>query len=186
MTLDHTNPNWSFCSALYSEYTAIGVEDWVMCGIQGGGGDGGRDVRCSASLEWSSGSNDWNWRWQNDTGSSSWAEEKAEGRWYQTGEMWTIPPTVSWRTCNPAVPDKWQRIAQIVFRGGYLEIYPSGSECISRSGTQHQGGGCRTWECDKKGVWSTAHQLSKAERIIWSTGYIFRPKKMKKLFKEDR
>ena len=49
--------------------------------------------------------------------------------------------------------DKWQIIAQMVFCGGCLEIHPYGSECISRSGTQHQGGECSTWECvgDKKG-----------------------------------
>ena len=68
-------------------------------------------------------------------------------------------PTASWRTKNPEgfysedwnevhqeedewqVPDKWQRILQIVFRGGGLEIIPVGYGSISSSCTQHQGGG---------------------------------------------
>ena len=44
------------------------------------------------------------------------------------------------------MPDKWQRISQLVFRGGYLDIHPSCSDCISRSCTQHQGGVCSAWE----------------------------------------
>ena len=47
------------------------------------------------------------------------------------------------------VPDKQLRISQMVFCGGCLEIHPSGSGCISRSDTQHQGGGCSTWECGR-------------------------------------
>ena len=34
----------------------------------------------------------------------------------------------------------------MVFHGRYLEIHPFGTEYISRSCTQHQGGGCSTWE----------------------------------------
>ena len=30
------------------------------------------------------------------------------------------------------VPDKWQRISQMVFHGGCLEIHPSDSGCMSR------------------------------------------------------
>ena len=39
-------------------------------------------------------------------------------------------------------PDKWQRILQMVFCSGGLEIYSVGYESISSSCTQHQGGGC--------------------------------------------
>ena len=71
-------------------------------------------------------------------------------------------PTVQSRTCNPVGfyskewaksqqepddwqgPDKWQRIAHMVFCGGDLEIHPSCAECISLSCTQHQRGGCST------------------------------------------
>ena len=34
----------------------------------------------------------------------------------------------------------------MVICGRYLEIHPSCSGCKSRSCTQNQGGGCRTWE----------------------------------------
>ena len=34
----------------------------------------------------------------------------------------------------------------MVFRGEYLEIHPSGSECILKSCIQHQGSRCSTWE----------------------------------------
>ena len=43
-------------------------------------------------------------------------------------------------------PDKWQRISQMVFHGGCLEIHPEYAGCISRSCTQHQGGGCSICE----------------------------------------
>ena len=41
----------------------------------------------------------------------------------------------------------------MVFGDGCLEIHPSGSESISRSSTQHQGGECSAWKCvgDQKG-----------------------------------
>ena len=39
-------------------------------------------------------------------------------------------------------PDKWERILQMVFRGGGLEINPVGYGSISSFCTQHQGGGC--------------------------------------------
>ena len=45
------------------------------------------------------------------------------------------------------LPDKWQWISQMVFRGGCLEIHPYASGCISRSCTQHQGGRCSVGEC---------------------------------------
>ena len=69
-------------------------------------------------------------------------------------------PRVSWRTRNPAgfypedwdefqqeedewqMPDKWQRISQLVFCPWCLEINPDVIGCISSSCTQHQGGGC--------------------------------------------
>ena len=69
-------------------------------------------------------------------------------------------PTVSRRTQNPGgfysddwnevkqeedewqAPDKWQRILQMVFSGGGLEINPVGGGSISSPHTQHQGGGC--------------------------------------------
>ena len=67
-------------------------------------------------------------------------------------------PTVSWRIQNPEGfysedwnevqkeedewPDKWQRISQMVFHGGGLEINPVGGGAISSLHTQHQGGGC--------------------------------------------
>ena len=38
--------------------------------------------------------------------------------------------------------DKWQRIAQMVFRGGFLEINPVVYGYISSSCTQHKRGGC--------------------------------------------
>ena len=40
------------------------------------------------------------------------------------------------------VPDKWQRISQMVFRGICLEIYPDDAGCISIFFTQHRGGEC--------------------------------------------
>ena len=69
-------------------------------------------------------------------------------------------PMVSRRTQNPAgfysedwdelqpeedewqIPDKWQSISQMVFLGRGLEINHNKAGCISRSCTQHQGGGC--------------------------------------------
>ena len=39
-------------------------------------------------------------------------------------------------------PDKWQRILQMVFRSGCLEINPDEARYISSSFTQHQGGRC--------------------------------------------
>ena len=69
-------------------------------------------------------------------------------------------PTVSRRIQNPEgiysedwnevqqeedewqVPDKWQRILQMVFCGGGLEINPVGDGAISSLCTQHQAGGC--------------------------------------------
>ena len=66
-------------------------------------------------------------------------------------------PTVSRRTQNPEgfysldwkevqqeedkwqAPDKWQRILQIVFRSGGLQMNPVGDGTISSLGTQHQG-----------------------------------------------
>ena len=69
-------------------------------------------------------------------------------------------PTVSQRTRNPEgfysedwnealqeedewqMPDKWQRIAQMVFCGLCLEINPVEYGYISSSCTQHQGGEC--------------------------------------------
>ena len=39
-------------------------------------------------------------------------------------------------------PDKWQRIFQMVFCSGCLEINPVGYGSISSSCTQHQGGRC--------------------------------------------
>ena len=44
------------------------------------------------------------------------------------------------------VPDRGQTISQNLFCGRYLEIHPSCSECISRSCTQHQGGGSSKWK----------------------------------------
>ena len=44
------------------------------------------------------------------------------------------------------MPDKRQRISQMVFCGGYIEIHPSCSKCISRFCTQHQGGSFSIWE----------------------------------------
>ena len=70
-------------------------------------------------------------------------------------------PKVSRRACNPEgfyskdwdgskkeedewqIPDKWQRISQMVFLGGCPEINPEVIGDISRSCTQHQGGRCR-------------------------------------------
>ena len=40
------------------------------------------------------------------------------------------------------IPDKWQRISQMVFCGGFLEINTEVMGDISRSCTQHQGSGC--------------------------------------------
>ena len=72
--------------------------------------------------------------------------------------------TVSWRTQNPAglyledwdelqqeeyewqAPHKWQRISQMVFCGGCLEIHPDEAGCISSSCTQHQAGRCSICE----------------------------------------
>ena len=69
-------------------------------------------------------------------------------------------PRVSRRTRNPEgfysedwdesiqeedewrITDKWQRILQMVFCGVCLEINPEVIKGISRSCTQHQGGGC--------------------------------------------
>ena len=63
-------------------------------------------------------------------------------------------PTASRRKQNPEgfysedwnevqqAPDKWQRILQMVFRAGGLDINPVGYRSISSSCTQHQGGGC--------------------------------------------
>ena len=40
------------------------------------------------------------------------------------------------------MPDKWQRVSQMVFCGGCLEINPEETGDISRSCDQHQGGVC--------------------------------------------
>ena len=73
-------------------------------------------------------------------------------------------PTVSQRTHNPEgfysedwnedqqeedkwqAPDKGQRISQMVFCGGCLDINPVGYRSISSSYTQHQRGGFRVSE----------------------------------------
>ena len=39
-------------------------------------------------------------------------------------------------------PDKWQRILQMVFCGGCLEIHSYEARCISSSCTKHQGCEC--------------------------------------------
>ena len=69
-------------------------------------------------------------------------------------------PTVSHRIQNPErfyskdwnevkqeedewqVPDKWQRISQMVFCDGGHEINPVGGRAVSSLRSQHQGGGC--------------------------------------------
>ena len=40
------------------------------------------------------------------------------------------------------VPDKFQKISQMVFRNGVLESHPVGDEVLSSHHVQHQGGGC--------------------------------------------
>ena len=75
-------------------------------------------------------------------------------------EKWRHSHTVSRRIQNPEVfysedwdevqqeedkwqaPDKRQRISQIVFREGVLEIKPVGDKAISSLRTHYQGGGC--------------------------------------------
>ena len=69
-------------------------------------------------------------------------------------------PTVSWRIQNPEgfyskdwdedkqeegeweTPDKFQKISQMVFCNGVLEIHPVGDGVLSSPRVQHQGGGC--------------------------------------------
>ena len=68
-------------------------------------------------------------------------------------------PTVSWRRQNPKgfyfedwnkdkqeedewqAPDKFQKISQMVFRNGVLEIHPIGDKVLSSPHVQHQGEG---------------------------------------------
>ena len=68
-------------------------------------------------------------RIQNPEGfySEDWDEDKKE-----EGE---------WQT-----PDTFQKISQIVFRNGVLEIHPIGDRVLSSPCVQHQGGGCSAWE----------------------------------------
>ena len=40
------------------------------------------------------------------------------------------------------VPDKFQRISQMVFRNGVLESHPEGDKVLSSHRVQHQRGGC--------------------------------------------
>ena len=73
-------------------------------------------------------------------------------------------PTLSWRIQNPEgfysedwdkekqeegewqAPDKFQKIAQMVFCNRVLEIHPIGDGVISSPCVQHQGGGCSAFE----------------------------------------
>ena len=91
------------------------------------------------------------------------------------------------------VPDKWQRISQMVFRGGCLEIHPQASRCILRSCTQHQGGGCSTCECrvEQKGridKESIKHRPSTMQgREDYTVNKLYQvAQEMKKLFDKDR
>ena len=77
-----------------------------------------------------------------------------------SGQLLKHLPTVSRRTRNPEglysedwnevqqeedegqMPDQWQRISQMAFCGGFLEIFPVEYGSISSFCTQHQGGGC--------------------------------------------
>ena len=47
-----------------------------------------------------------------------------------------------WTSINKKISDKWQRISQMVFHGRCLEINPEVIGDISRSCSQHKGGGC--------------------------------------------
>ena len=73
-------------------------------------------------------------------------------------------PTVSWRMQNPEgfysedwdedkqeedewqIPDKFQKISQMVFCNGILESHPVGDGFLSSHHVQYQGGGCSRLE----------------------------------------
>ena len=73
-------------------------------------------------------------------------------------------PTTSRRTQNPEgfysedwnedqqeedewqVPDKFQKISQMVFRNGVLESHPVGDEVLSSHLVQHEGSGCSIFQ----------------------------------------
>ena len=81
-------------------------------------------------------------------------------------DIWTEKrehsPTVSRRIQNPEgfyskdwdedkqeedewqTPDKFQKISQMVFRNGVLEIHPVGDRVLLSTHVQHQGGECST------------------------------------------
>ena len=44
------------------------------------------------------------------------------------------------------IPDKFQKISQMVFCNGILESHPVGDGVLSSHRVQHQGGGCSTLE----------------------------------------
>ena len=93
-------------------------------------------------------------------------DEVAQGRRKRRKEANICPekreysPRVSQRTQNPLgfysedwdelqqeedewqIPDKWQKISQMVFDGRGLGINTNEARCISSSCTQHQGGRC--------------------------------------------
>ena len=68
-------------------------------------------------------------RIQNPEGfySEDWDEDKQEEDEWQT-------------------PDKFQKISQMVFCNGVLEIHPVGDGVLSSPRVQHQGGGCSALE----------------------------------------
>ena len=74
------------------------------------------------------------------------------------------------------VPDKQQRISQMVFCGGCLEIHSYDSGCISRFCTQLQGGGCSICEfrveqemrVDKRSMNYRPSTLQGRENYTWS------------------
>ena len=92
---------------------------------------------------------------------TKWKRDKvAQGRRKQLKEDNICPekcehsPRISRRTQNQAgfysenwdelqqEEDEWQKISQMVFHDGGLEIIPNEAGCNLSSCTQHQGGGC--------------------------------------------
>ena len=97
-------------------------------------------------------------------------DEISQGRkkWRKEDDIWAEKtehsPTVSRRMQNPEgfyskdwdedkqeedewqIPDKFQKISQMVFRNGILESHPVGDGVLSSHHVQHQGGGCSILE----------------------------------------
>ena len=82
----------------------------------------------------------------------------------------------------------------MVFCGRCLEIHPDDAGCISRSCTQHQGGGCSIWEAkvelggriDKRSMKYNPSTLQGGEGYPTSSNLYLANREMDKQFNEDR